>query len=88
MNIRWTSSADKHGVSHDDAINAVLYYHFHISPFGPSRVAGRGDPDLFIGPALDGTLLEVMAEVTQGQLVVFHVMHARPKIIEAARRAQ
>jgi hypothetical protein len=29
-----------------------------------------------------------MAEVADGRLVVFHVMDARPKILEAARRAQ
>lgn len=79
---------NKHGIPHDDAINAVLHHHFHISPFGSSRVAGRGDPDLFLGPGLDGRLLEVMAEVTPAQLVVFHVMHARTKIVDAARRAQ
>ena len=46
----------------------------------------RQPPDLFIGPGRDGRLLEVMAEVEQGQLLVFHVMYARPRTIEAARR--
>ncbi|WP_263118968.1 hypothetical protein [Cellulomonas sp. RIT-PI-Y] len=87
MKIRWTSSAGKHGISHEDALNAVLHYELRVSPFGTSRVDGRSAPDLFIGPGLDGRRLEVMTEVTQGQLVVFHVMQARPKIIEAARRA-
>ncbi|MBU5422962.1 hypothetical protein KQI48_09820 [Cellulomonas hominis] len=88
MNIRWTGSADKHGVSREDAVNAMLRHQFRISPFGSSRVPGRAAPDLFIGPGLDGRLLEVMAEVADGRLVVFHVMDARPKILEAARRAQ
>ncbi|TFH68135.1 hypothetical protein [Cellulomonas sp. HD19AZ1] len=88
MQIRWSSSADKHGVPHEDAINAMLNYELRCSPFGTTRVAGRAAPDLFIGPGLDGTLLEVMVERTATGLVVFHVMAARPKIIDAARREQ
>jgi hypothetical protein len=88
MDIRWTSSADKHGIPHEDALNAVLHHQFHVSPFGTSRDPARGDPDLFLGPRLDGRMLEVMAEVTQGRLVIFHVMAARAKIIDAARRAR
>lgn len=88
MEIRWTPSADKHGIAHEDAVNAMLYFEVHRSPFGPSRVDGRGAPDLWIGPGVDGVLLEVMAERTSTGLVVFHVMPARSKIIEAARRAQ
>lgn len=88
MAISWASSADKHGVSHEDAVNAMLYREVHLSPFGASRVQGRAAPDLFIGPGLDGTLLEVMAERVPGGLWVFHVMAARPKIIEEARRAR
>lgn len=87
MAIRWAGSADKHGVSHEDAVNAMLYRQFHVSPFGSARVQGRAAPDLFIGPGLDGTLLEVMAERMPDGLWVFHVMAARPKIIEEARRA-
>ena len=86
MHIRWAGSADKHGVPHEDALNAMLYRQIHRSPFGATRVDGRGAPDLFIGPAMDGTVLEVMAERTAGGLVVFHVMPARPRIIDAARR--
>ena len=42
----------------------------------------------FIGPSRDGKqLLEVMAEVTPPRdFFIFHVMNARPKIIEKARR--
>jgi hypothetical protein len=32
-------------------------------------------------------LLEVLAEVSPGRLIVFHVTPERPKIIHAARRA-
>lgn len=65
----------------------MLNHDLHCSPFGTSRVQGRAAPDLFIGPALDGSiLLEVMVERTAVGLVVFHVMPARPKIIEAAEK--
>lgn len=86
MHIRWAGSAAKHGISREDAINAMLRHQVHCSPFGETRVADRAAPDLFIGPGLDGTLLEVMVERTPSGLVVFHVMRARPKIIDAARR--
>jgi hypothetical protein len=49
-------------------------------------VEGHPAPDLFIGPGLDGRLLEVLAELGQGTLLVFHVMPARPKMIDDARR--
>jgi len=88
MQIRWTQSASKHGISQEDALNAIVRHRIHVTPYGASRMEDRQPPDLFIGPGLDGRLLEVMAEVEQGQLVVFHVMYARPKTIEAARRMQ
>ncbi|WP_431838557.1 hypothetical protein [Cellulomonas sp. Y8] len=88
MRVRWTASADKHGVPHEDALNAVLFHEHRVSPFGTTRVEGRAAPDLFIGPGLDGRLLEVMVEPGRGVLVVFHVMPARPRILDAARRAR
>jgi hypothetical protein len=87
MRVRWTASADKHGVPHEDAINAMLFHELRVSPFGTTRVEGRPAPDLFIGPGLDGRLLEVLVEPGPGVLVVFHVMPARPRILDAARRA-
>lgn len=88
MEIRYTSSASKHGVSQADALNAILRHHYRISPYRQSRLEGRPAPDLFIGPGLDGRLLEVLAELGQGTLLVFHVMAARPKMIDDARRMQ
>ncbi len=57
-----------------------------MSPVPGCTEAGRAAPDLFVGPGLDGTPLEVMVERTAIGLVVFHVMPARRRIIEAARR--
>ena len=88
MEIRWANSADKHGVPHDDAVHAVLFYVYRVAPYGESRVLGRPAPELFIGPGLSGRWLEVVAEVTQGVLLVFHVMEARSTVIETAKRMQ
>lgn len=88
MEIGYTSSAGKHGVSQADALNAILRHRYRVSPYRQSRVEGHPAPDLFIGPGLDGQMLEVLAELGQGTLLVFHVMAARPKMIDDARRMQ
>lgn len=88
MRITWADSADKHGVPHEDAVNAIVRHYWRVAPWGTSRLPGRPAPELFIGPGLDGRLLEVLAEVGQGTLLVFHVMAARAKVIQDARRMQ
>ncbi|MCG2801950.1 MAG: hypothetical protein L6311_07630 [Cellulomonas sp.] len=88
MEVRYTSSASKHGIPQEDALNAILRYRYWVSPFRQSRVEGHPAPDLFIGPALDGRMLEVLVELGQGTLLVFHVMPARARLIEDARRLQ
>jgi len=69
-------SARKHGLSDDDLLHAYRNP-VHVWDFGH-------DGQMFVGPARDGTLLEV--GVTRGidhpdVLVIFHGMKARPKFL-------
>ena len=88
MAIRWARSADRHGIDREDAKYAIANRVYWLRDFDEPRIEGGKRPDLFIGPARDGKqLLEVMAEVTPPRdFFIFHVMNARPKIIEKARR--
>lgn len=55
------------------------------SEFDAPRVPGRGRPALYIGPPrkLGGPLLEIMVEITPPRdMFIFHVMEARPKMLE------
>ncbi|MBO1269900.1 hypothetical protein [Arthrobacter cavernae] len=81
MAIRWTDSADKHGVSREDAANAILNHVYRVQEFDEPRIEGGARPDLFIGPSVDRrTMLEVMAIITPpNDILVFHVMEARRK---------
>lgn len=73
--LRWTKSADKHGISHDDAAHAVV----------TAKVVRDLDSDgvevtrLYIGhphpQAMADDYLEVIAAVRPGVMVIFHVMH-------------
>ena len=89
MGIRWADSADKHGIDREDALNAILNQIYRIEEFDEPRVAGGSRPDLFIGPSRDRRMiLEVMAVVTPpNDILVFHVMEARRKILDIAERA-
>ncbi len=86
----WQPSADKRGISHDDVIYAMTDgRRWFVPKFEPSRIDGFADPSLFVGWALDGTLLEVMVTPRDDgteTLVVYHVMEARPRIVDLARR--
>lgn len=85
MAIKFAASADKHGVPHEDAMYAIANELYSEADFSEPRVPGRGSPTLFIGPPrkLGGPLLEVMVEITPPRDVfIFHVMEARPKILE------
>ena len=88
MAIRWARSADRHGIDREDAKYAIANRVYWLRDFDEPRIEGGKRPDLFIGPSGDGKqLLEVMAEVTPPRdFFIFHVMNARPKIIEKARR--
>ncbi|KFD43960.1 MULTISPECIES: hypothetical protein [Cellulosimicrobium] len=84
MAIRWTGSADKHGIAREDALHAMLNHYLVVEEFDEPRVEGASRPDLYIGPPrrLGGDLLEVMAErVPPRDVVIFHVMIARPKFL-------
>lgn len=85
MAISFAASADKHGVPHEDALHAIANEVYSEDSFSEPRVPGRGRPTLFIGPPrkIGGLLLEVLAEITPPRDVfIFHVMEARPKMLE------
>ncbi|WP_458108357.1 hypothetical protein M1D51_02200 [Arthrobacter sp. R3-55] len=88
MGIRWASSADKHGIDREDALHAILNYMYRIEQFDEPRVDTTTRPDLFIGSSRDRrTTIEVMAVITPpGDILIFHVMEARRKILEIAER--
>ncbi len=88
MALRWTKSADKHGVDRADALNAILNHVYHIEEFDEPRIAGAPRPDLFIGPTRDRSeLLEIMVSITPpSDMVIFHVMPARRRILDIAER--
>lgn len=67
-------------------MHAIVNRMYYVQAFEPSRTGGIA-PDLFIGPARDGQLLEVMIEPDPPHdAVVYHVMPARQKIIDIAKR--
>lgn len=68
-------------------MHAIVNRLYFVQGFDQSR-AGGVTPDLFIGPSRDGLqLLEVMIEpIPPRDAVVFHVMPARQKIIDIAKR--
>ncbi|WP_419707993.1 hypothetical protein [Promicromonospora sp. NFX87] len=84
MAIRWAGSADRHGISREDAMYAINHAVYSEAGFDESRVPGGVKPTLFIGPQrhFGAPLLEVMVEVTRHDVVIFHVMVARTKHLE------
>jgi len=88
MPIRWTSSADKHGISQEEVLYAMTHWHYYLPEFDEPRVGGRR-PDLYIGPTrLGGPLLEVMVtRIPPRDLEIFHVMPLRDKIRRRAEQA-
>lgn len=84
--IRWARSAEKHDVAREDAVHAIVNAIYVVAKFDGGRTGGLS-PDLYIGPARDGRLLEVLLErVSRTEATVFHVMPARPKILNEAKR--
>jgi hypothetical protein len=66
-------TAHKHGIADDDMRHALR---------NPIRAADLGDGlTMFVGPARDGTLIEVgVADSTSGPVII-HAMRARPKYL-------
>ena len=87
MGLTWTPSADKHGIPREDALHAVLNFHFRIEKFDEPRARSVGRPHLFIGETRDGTmLLGVMAVLGPPDgFVIVHLMEAQPKILKIAK---
>ena len=89
VRLEWTPSGDKHGIAHEDVIHAIGEgRRWFVAKFERSRIIGDPDPSLFVGVARDGvTLLEVMVVPEDPDtLVVFHVMEARSRTVDIARR--
>lgn len=56
----------------------------------PTRILGTPDPAGFIGPAVDGTELEVFADIipARREIAVFHMMAARDNVIRKIHQAK
>jgi hypothetical protein len=76
--VRWASSADKHGISHEQTLYAIGNAVRAVEEFDEPRVPGVS-PTLYIGPAgPGGQLIEVLVVLTPPRdLFVFHVMPLR-----------
>ena len=71
-------SARKHGISDEDMLHAFR---------NPVRVLPLDDDlTMFIGAALDGTLLEVGTADSAAGPVIVHAMRARPKFLPRGDR--
>ncbi|GGD31187.1 hypothetical protein GCM10010915_09340 [Microbacterium faecale] len=59
-------------------------------PFEDSRVSSQPDPAGWIGPAINGTEIEVFAEVDHGarEIWIFHMMEARAHVIRRIQKAE
>ena len=87
--LEWMEEAEKRGIPHEDVSHAMTEGRLWFVPkFEESRIPGEPDPSLFVGCARDGvTMLEVMVTPREpNTLVVFHVMEARSKHVDLARR--
>lgn len=85
MGLRWTTSAGRHGITREDALYAISHAVYAESEFDEPRVPGHLRPTLFTRPPrhAGGPLLEVMVEaIPPDEVVVFHVMVARPKHLQ------
>lgn len=76
MSVTWNPSADRHGITHEETLYAMLHNYLHVPRFEEPREGHGKAPDLFIGPSRFGAL-EVMAVVEPGSVRVFHVMRLR-----------
>lgn len=87
--IELTGSALKREYGRDDAIFVIRTRRLHAYPFEESRIPDTPDPAGWIGDALDGTEMEMFAEIHEHErrIRVFHLMPARPHIIRKIERA-
>lgn len=88
--ITLTGSAYRHDFTRLDALAAISRARLAADPFEPSRITGAIDPAGWIGPAVDGTDIEVFAEVDHRArtIAIFHIMEARPHVIRTIEKAQ
>lgn len=84
MRFIFLPSAAKHGYTEADALHAIKNYHRYKPQFDQSRFPNLPNPDLYIGPALKGDLLEVMVYEIAPDTVIFHCMRLRGKIYAKA----
>lgn len=73
-----------------DAVSVIAGWRLRAIPMEPTRLPGTPDPAGFIGPAVDGTELEVFADIlpAKREISVFHMMPARPSVIQKIRKAK
>ena len=85
MTIEWRTSAFKH-YPLADALHAIQNRRAVVEQFDIDRETGEPF-DLFIGPARDGTNLEVfiMRDSLTRTARVFHVLHLTPKTVARAQ---
>lgn len=81
MRMIFLQSAAKHGYTEDDAINAIANHQRTVLNFDKSRIAGRPNTTLHIGPALNGDLIEVLSHQITPDIIVFHCMKLRGKTL-------
>lgn len=82
VEIKWARSATKHRVSHARSEHAIRNAVAIIDQPAPAASANRDDRIVFLGPDMDGRMLEVMAVETQAGLLVIHAMRIRRKYLD------
>lgn len=91
---RWRLTRQKSALKREwdrmDAVSVIAGWRLRAIPMEPTRIPGTPDPAGFIGPAVDGTELEVFADLLpeKREISVFHMMPARPHIIQKVRNAK
>ena len=75
MGVHWLQSVDKHGIDRDEVMFAMSHADTIVA-WPPARSGRTVVPTLFVGPSRFGTL-EVLAEVSRGEVVIFHAMRLR-----------
>lgn len=86
MRVVYTTSAGKHGIGEEDATWAIEHAVLVKLSFQRSRLPDLPDPTLFVGPARDGRLIEVMAVHLDNATVIFHAMRARKMFLNLISR--
>lgn len=73
-----------------DAVSVIAGWRLRAIPMEPTRIPGTPDPAGFIGPAVDGTELEVFADIlpAKREIAVFHMMPARANVIQKICKAK